>query len=81
MKRITLRNRAVAAVTLYAFTLTTVAPSLAWAAEREEPAPASAAVGATRRVSPSAAGATKFTDAVSAKEVATTPEKVDTAAT
>ena len=35
MKTLTLRQRLVAAVTLQSFTLTTVAPGLSWAQERD----------------------------------------------
>jgi RHS repeat-associated protein len=62
MKKITVGQRAVAAFTLYAFTLTTMSPSLAWAVEREEAAPPAARV-----VDAQPAG--RVLDAVPAKEL------------
>jgi hypothetical protein len=56
-KMSTLGTRATAAITLYAFTLTTLSPSLAWAATAREEA------------RPAAAAATRFVDEVSPRDL------------
>ena len=71
MKQLTVGERAVAAITLYSFTLTTISPSLAWAGEREEVAPAAARV--------VDAPAARVLDAVPAKELEAGSSKAEVA--